>query len=78
LLSLFFLETKTQARGDSFGSTVVTYIHAPILVTLQIITDQDKGQKNAIAEYLKSAGHFHCLFHRWQNIIKMCGVMILA
>ena len=40
---------------------------------ITIITDQDKGQKNAIAKYLKSVGHFHCSFHRRQNIIKMCG-----
>jgi len=37
---------------------------------ITIITDQDKGQKNAISEYLKSVGHFHCSYHRRQNIIK--------
>jgi len=40
---------------------------------ITLITDQDKGQKNAITEYLKSVGHFHCSYHRRQNIIKMCG-----
>jgi hypothetical protein len=40
---------------------------------ITIITDQDKGQKNAIAHYLKSVGHFHCSYHRRQNITKMCG-----
>jgi hypothetical protein len=40
---------------------------------ITIITDQDKGQKNAITHYLKSVGHFHCSYHRRQNIIKMCG-----
>jgi hypothetical protein len=40
---------------------------------ITIITDQDKGQKNAINHYLKSVGHFHCSFHRRQNITKMCG-----
>ena len=34
LLLLFFSETKTKACGDSFGNTVLTYIHALILVTL--------------------------------------------
>ena len=38
-----------------------------------IITDQDKGQKNAISHCLQSVGHFHCSYHRRQNIIKMCG-----
>ena len=38
-----------------------------------MIIDQDKGQKNAIAEYLLSVGHFHFSYHRYQNIIKMCG-----
>ena len=40
---------------------------------ITIITDQDKGQKNAITQYLKSVGHFHCSYHRRQNITKMCG-----
>ncbi len=40
---------------------------------ITIITNQDKGQKNAISEYLKSVGHFHCSYHRRQNISKMCG-----
>jgi len=40
---------------------------------ITIITNQDKGQKNAISEYLKSVGHFYCSYHRRQNIIKMCG-----
>ena len=32
---------------------------------ITIITDQDKGQQNAISEYLLSVGHFHCLYHCW-------------
>lgn len=40
---------------------------------ITMITDQDKGQKNAISHYLQSVGHFHCSYHRRQNIIKMCG-----
>ncbi len=40
---------------------------------ITIITDQDKGQKNTISEYLRSVVHFHCPFHRRQNIIEMCG-----
>jgi hypothetical protein len=40
---------------------------------ITIITDQDKGQKNAITHYLKSVGHFNCSYHRRQNITKMCG-----
>ena len=40
---------------------------------ITIITNQDKGQKNAISEYLRPVGHFHCSYHRRQNIIKMCG-----
>jgi hypothetical protein len=37
-----------------------------------IITDQDKGQKNAIARHLQRVGHFHCSWHCHQNIIKRC------
>jgi len=40
---------------------------------ITMITDQDKGQKNDITHYLKSFGHFHCSYHRRQNIIKTCG-----
>ena len=39
---------------------------------ITIITNQDKGQKNAISEYLRLVGNFHCSYHRRQNIIKMC------
>jgi hypothetical protein len=38
-----------------------------------VITDQDKGQMNAIAHFMDKAGHFHCSWHRRQNIIKKCG-----
>ena len=38
-----------------------------------IISDQDKGHKNTIAEHLRLVGHFHCSYHHCQNIIKMCG-----
>jgi hypothetical protein len=38
-----------------------------------IITNQDKGQMNAIAEWLTEAGHFHCSLHCHGNIIKHCG-----
>jgi hypothetical protein len=40
---------------------------------ITIITDQDKGQKNAIARHLQQVAHFHGSWHRPQNIIKMCG-----
>ena len=40
---------------------------------ITMITDQDKGQKNALTHFLNSVGHFHCSYHRRQNIIKMCG-----
>ncbi len=40
---------------------------------ITIITDQDKGQKNAIVRHLQRVGHFHCSWHCRQNIIKMCG-----
>ena len=38
-----------------------------------VVTDQDKGQMNAIAHVMDKAGHFHCSWHRRQNIIKKCG-----
>ncbi len=38
-----------------------------------VVTDQDKGRMNAIAKFLDKAGHFHCSWHRRQNIIKKCG-----
>ena len=38
-----------------------------------IITDQDKGQMNAIGEWIPLAGHFHCSHHHQGNIVKNCG-----
>ena len=38
-----------------------------------IITDQDKGQMNAIEDWMPEAGHFHCSHHRRGNIIKNRG-----
>jgi hypothetical protein len=35
-----------------------------------IITDQAKGLTQLIAEVLPSMGHFHCSYHRRQNILK--------
>ena len=73
LLLQFFLETKTRACGDSFGRTILNYILYINSGEITIITDQDKGQMNAISEYLWPVGHFHCSYHHRQNIIKMCG-----
>jgi hypothetical protein len=39
------------------------------------ITNQNKGQNNAIARHLQQVGHFHCSWHCHQNIIKRCGVL---
>ncbi len=35
-----------------------------------IITDQAKGLTQLIADVLPSTGHFHCSYHRRQNILK--------
>jgi hypothetical protein len=35
-----------------------------------IITDQAKGLRQSIAEVIPSTGHFHCSYHRRQNILK--------
>jgi hypothetical protein len=35
-----------------------------------IITDQAKGLTQSIADVLPSTGHFHCSYHRHQNILK--------
>ena len=40
---------------------------------ITVITDQDKGQKSALSVHLPKCGHFHCTWHRRQNIMKMCG-----
>ncbi len=40
---------------------------------ITIITNQDKGQKNAIARQPQRVGHFICSWHCHQNIIKRCG-----
>ncbi len=38
-----------------------------------IITDQAKGLIQLIADVLTSKGHFHCSYHRCQNILKFSG-----
>ncbi len=35
-----------------------------------IITDQAKGLTQSIADVLSLTGHFHCSYHRHQNILK--------
>ena len=37
-----------------------------------IITDQDKGSINAIAQHLPNACHFFCSWHRRGNVLKQC------
>jgi hypothetical protein len=39
---------------------------------ITIITNQDKGKKNAIVRQLQRVGHFHCSWHCHQNIIQRC------
>ncbi len=52
----------------SFGTKS---IHPSIDDTrVTIITDQAEGLAQSIAEVLHSLGHFHCSYHRHQNIIK--------
>ena len=41
--------------------------------TITIITDQNPGCISAIAKAVPEAFHFHCSWHRRQNIIKKCG-----
>ena len=38
-----------------------------------VITDQDKGALGSIRDVLPKVGHFHCSFHRRQNIKKKFG-----
>ena len=38
-----------------------------------VITDQDKGALGSICDVLPNVGHFHCSFHRRQNIKKKFG-----
>jgi hypothetical protein len=40
---------------------------------VMIITDQAKGLTQLIADVLSLTGHFHCSYHRRQNILKCFG-----
>jgi hypothetical protein len=62
--------TSTWTQFWKYALELHPYIDAG---DITIITDQDKGQKNAISHYLQSVGHFNCSYHRQQNIINMCG-----
>ena len=37
-----------------------------------IISDQDKGLKESIKSVMDEVGHFFCMWHREQNIYKVC------
>ncbi len=41
---------------------------------VMIITDQAKGLTQSITEVLPLTGHFHCSYHRHQNILKFVRV----
>ena len=63
-------------NGDSWGEfwEYVRKLHPSMdMGDVTIITDQDKGQMNAIADWMPDAGHFHCSHHRRGNIVKNCG-----
>ena len=40
---------------------------------ITIISDQNMGCIAALVEHVPQAHHFHCAWHRRQNIIKTCG-----
>jgi len=63
-------------NGDSWGEfwEFVKNLHPSMDIgDVTIITDQDKGQMNAIADWIHEAGHFHYSHHRRGNIIQNCG-----
>jgi hypothetical protein len=64
-------------NGHSWGEfwEYVKKLHPSMdIEDITIITDQDKGAMNAIADWVPNAGHFHdCSHHRRGNIIKHCG-----
>jgi hypothetical protein len=68
---LFGNENGTNWK--QFGEFIVTTHPSINRAEVTIVTDQDKGQLNAIAQFVKNAGHFHCSWHRRQYIIKKCG-----
>ena len=38
-----------------------------------MITNQDKVSIHSIKTYLDAAHHYHCSWHRRENVIKICG-----
>ncbi len=57
--------------GFSFGNLPRVYICHSKRFDTTIITNQAKGLKEAIYQVLPNAFHFHCSFHRRQNIAKI-------
>ena len=55
-----------------FAVSVHSWLGEGQLCPVTIITDQDKGSKSAIEAILPNAFHFHCSFHRRNNIMKNC------
>jgi len=63
-------------NGNSWGAfwEFVKKLHPTIdMGDVTVITDQDKGQMNAISDWIPLAGHFHCSHHCRGNIIKYRG-----
>jgi hypothetical protein len=48
-------------------------VHPSNDTRITIITDQAKGLTQLIADVLTLTGHFHCSYHRHQNILKFVG-----
>ena len=62
--------TDNWIRFWDFAVTKHPTINRP---SVTIITDQNPGCIAAIAKSLPNTFHFHCSWHRHQNIIKKCG-----
>ncbi len=61
---------KTRKVGWIFGTLLSWYTHIDD-TRVMIITDQQaKRLTQSMADILPSTGHFHCSYHRHQNILK--------
>lgn len=59
-----FLEMRMDRVGGNFLEFVAKLHPSMNSGDVTVITDQDKGQMNAIAKWIPAAGHFHCSHHR--------------
>ena len=63
---------ENEESWGKFWKFVAFHYHLLNNPLITIITDQDKGSIAAIKEYMPNGHHFHCSWHRANNVMLAC------